>query len=338
MPLMVRTLHLWLDDSTAYHILPLFNLCKQLQMASITFPEPTSSASWRRAMSVDLCGHLERLDQLKILLWETCDHGMDQHMLLVPLLSINLPHLESLRISSISEKDTRRPTERSLDVPFRATLPSLRYLDLCYSECKEVDTAEPPDLESREKAVRYMHRILASLLDDSPHIASLGFSTNVLNDQMCHALPLAVSGKLEHLWIRDLDGSLDGRNALDITPLSLMSRLSTFSSDRPIDQRAWIPDTSIYQLAWNSLPMGLTDLELAFDSTQELDQLTQFLNNPSNLPILRKLSVQFYLRRFEGVPNPMQATELDEQWERTLSVAHARGLRASLASAVHNAG
>jgi hypothetical protein len=142
-------------------------------MVSFVGPQPTPSISgWLSVMLRELCTCLEDLERLRILSWEIANYARDPQVILEPLLSIRLLHLESLRIMSLSIGDEPRPPGQLLYAKFQATLPSLKYLEFFYSEYKAFGGAEAAAFESRKQAVHYMQAFLLSLLDKSPAMES----------------------------------------------------------------------------------------------------------------------------------------------------------------------
>lgn len=324
LPSMVRTLHVWPEADNVHHVLSVLNLCKGLHMVSFHFPETIPSVPWQPELLANVCAHLEYLDEIKLLSWDLPEQGTHLHVLLAPLLSISLPHLESLNIISLSLQPDLRQLAGLANLRSRAALPSLRFLEVLYSQWEDRDSSDAGSFVTREEVVHCLRGILGTLLDKSPGIASLRFTSNLLGDQISYAIPPSISSKLQRLHIRGLQRSASGSAYIDVRPLAVMSQLSRLTADNAIPEQGWY-----------SLPNSLTKLSLKFESTQLLSHFTSFLNHTSNLPILRELHVEFVLRWLEYSVDPVHVEELNEEWEKLLKVAHKRGILAMLDSEVH---
>ena len=316
---MVRSLHIWIfaDGDTIKRVQHLLNACSNITMASLSFCD-SESATPQDVDVASLYPCLERLDKLSILTWRfRTDEHMEASRILAPLLSIDLPHLQSLAIKVETVGPVNLVFSTSTwpkTVP--RPVPRLRHFELSYVSWPDYSTTENSEPSTRAWR-KQLVRAMLDLLDQSPNMASLELCTNILGYDICEVVPLQMARSLKYLTVSD--ASCNG-TPLDLGPLSAMTGLVSFKSQYAVQERG------LY-----SLPPCIAALTLPLYTVGAMTRLTGFLSHEINLPALRTLNIRF--QRDSWGSSPAYQSEhgtLFAEWKKLYDGASSRGIVAGL--------
>lgn len=319
---MVRTLNLRIcgDIGIDQHILPLLEACENVSVVTLNFTRWSVLATQALLPAMQrVCARLEQLPQLNTLDWCINTVEIDMATSVAPLLSIRLPHLETLRLTHFAHASTPLPSRNWFDKQVRAALPKLRYLDLAFRPVN-IDTwgslRLPSCYASMQEAVQEVQDILFALLRNSPDITGLKIRSEMLSDELCMAIPDFILDKLQGLSLEYLGAAAVFR----IDPILRLDKLVHFQSD-----------VALHDDAWNRLPFQIARLALSVRELDELDRLVAFLAEQHSLPALSTLEVGVDAYAYLGPPDDdeddIERAALWQSWFVLKAYAHERNLR-----------
>ena len=266
-----------------------------------------------------VCARLERLPQLSTLGWCINTVKVDMATSVAPLLSIRLPHLETLRLTYFAHASMPSPSRNWFDKQVRASLPELRYINLT-SRSVNIDTWGGPRLSScynsMQEAVQEVRDVLFALLRDSPDIMGLKIRSEMLRDDLCMAIPDFNLNKRQGL---DL-GYLGAAAVFHIDPIPRLDKLVDFRSD-----------VALHDDAWKRLPSQIACLAFSLRTLDELDRFVAFLAEQHSLPALSTLEVGVdayaYLEPPDDDEDDIERADLWQIWSVLKVIAYKRNLR-----------